>query len=119
MSIGCIQAQICHTNRCPAGIATQNKWRQNGINIPLKSDRLAQYFKTFRKELIEITHAAGYEHPCQFTMHDIQVNVDDIDLTRNLRTTYGYNKTQVPFKGTQVLYDCSYLGGKNFTESVK
>lgn len=23
MSIGCIQAQICHTNRCPAGIATQ------------------------------------------------------------------------------------------------
>ncbi|HMC02371.1 MAG TPA: FMN-binding glutamate synthase family protein, partial [Flavobacteriaceae bacterium] len=62
MSIGCIQAQICHTNRCPSGVATQNKWLQNGINIPLKSERLAQYFKTFRKELVEITHAAGYEH---------------------------------------------------------
>ena len=22
MSIGCIQAQICHTNRCPSGVAT-------------------------------------------------------------------------------------------------
>lgn len=119
MSIGCIQAQICHTNRCPAGIATQNKWRQNGINVPLKSDRLAQYFKTFRKEFIEITHAAGYEHPCQFSMHDIQVNVDDIDLTRNLRSTYGYNKTQVDFNGMQELFDCHYLGGKNFTKSAK
>jgi len=119
MSIGCIQAQICHTNKCPAGIATQNKWRQNGINIPLKSERLAQYFKSFRKEFIEITHAAGYEHPCQFNMHDIQVNVDDIDLTRDLRATYGYNKTKVDFNGMQELYDCQYLGGANFTKSAK
>lgn len=36
MSIGCIQAQICHTNRCPTGIATQSKWLQSGINVPLK-----------------------------------------------------------------------------------
>jgi len=112
MSIGCIQAQICHTNRCPAGIATQNKWKQNGINIPLKSDRLAQYFKTFRKEFLEITHAAGYEHPCQFTMDDVQVNVDDIDLTKNLRTTYGYHKTPVPFESVSRLQQCEYLGGK-------
>lgn len=26
MSIGCIQAQVCHTNRCPTGIATQSQW---------------------------------------------------------------------------------------------
>jgi glutamate synthase domain-containing protein 2 len=69
MSIGCIQAQVCHTNRCPTGIATQSQWLQRGINVPLKSDRLAQYFNTFRKEFLEITHAAGYEHPSQFTMN--------------------------------------------------
>ena len=112
MSIGCIQAQVCHTNRCPAGVATQNKWLQAGIDIPLKSDRLAQYFKTFRKEFLEITHAAGYEHPCQFTMEDIQVNVDDVDLNRNLRYTYGYDKTEVDFNGVKGLYACSHLGGK-------
>lgn len=119
MSIGCIQAQICHTNRCPAGIATQSKWLQNGINVPLKSDRLAQYFKTFRKEFIEITHAAGYEHPCQFTMEDIDVNVDDHNLTKELSKTYRYNKTPVPFNGMQELYDCIYLGGKNKKEMEK
>jgi len=112
MSIGCIQAQICHTNRCPAGIATQSKWLQNGINIPLKSERLSQYFKTFKKEFIEITHAAGYEHPCQFKMSDIEINLDDHNLSSELDKAYYYNKEPVPFKGMEKLKNCEYLGGK-------
>ncbi|HLV15109.1 MAG TPA: FMN-binding glutamate synthase family protein [Xanthomarina sp.] len=111
MSIGCIQAQICHTNRCPSGVATQNKWLQNGLDPTLKSVRLAQYFKTFRKEFIEITHAAGYEHPCQFKMSDISVNVDDQSLSKELDSTYMYHKVPVPFTSMQDLKDCKYLGG--------
>ncbi|NND16452.1 MAG: FMN-binding glutamate synthase family protein, partial [Eudoraea sp.] len=113
MSIGCIQAQICHTNRCPSGVATQSKWLQNGVNVPLKSDRLAQYFKTFRKELVEITHAAGYEHPCQFNMQDVQLNVDDDFLHTDLKSTYDYEKAPVAFTSMSNLYNCKYLGGKD------
>lgn len=112
MSIGCIQAQVCHTNKCPTGIATQNKWLQNGIDPTLKSVRLAQYFKTFRKEFVEITHAAGYEHPCQFTMKDVKMNVDDHNLSKNLDNTYKYQKTIVPFSGMKSLQTCEHLGGK-------
>lgn len=112
LSIGCIQAKICHTNRCPSGVATQSAWLQRGIDVPLKSERAAQYFKTFRKEFLEITHAAGYEHPCQFKMTDIEVNVDDHNLSAELSTTYQYNKTPVPFTGMQSLLDCKHLGGK-------
>ena len=111
MSIGCIQAQVCHTNRCPAGVATQSKWLQSGINVPLKSERLAQYFKSFKKELIEITHAAGHEHPCQFNMDDIEMNVDDHNLSKELSKTYFYQKTEVPFSSMISLMDCQYLGG--------
>jgi glutamate synthase domain-containing protein 2 len=113
MSIGCIQAQVCHTNRCPSGVATQNKWLQNGIDPTLKSVRLAQYFKTYRKELIEITHAAGYEHPCQFKMSDIEINVDDHNLSEGLHKTYHYQKTPVLFTSMQELKDCMHLGGTN------
>ncbi len=117
LSIGCIQAQICHTNRCPSGVATQSKWLQNGIDPTLKSVRLAQYFKTFRKELIEITHAAGYEHPCQFKMSDIELNVDDHNLSKDLHKAYMYEKQPVPFNTMQELKDCVYLGGH--TKSLK
>lgn len=119
MSIGCIQAQVCHTNRCPAGVATQSKWLQNGINVPLKSERLAQYFKSFKKELIEITHAAGHEHPCQFNMKDVELNVDDHNLSKDLSSAYHYEKTEVPFKSMQDLKDCIFLGGNlNQKETV-
>jgi glutamate synthase domain-containing protein 2 len=111
MSIGCIQAQICHTNRCPSGVATQSKWLQNGINIPLKSERLAQYFNTFRKELIEMTHACGYEHPCEFRMKDVDINVDDHNLSKPLDLTYQYEKDPIAFEGMRSLLDCKYLGG--------
>ena len=111
MSIGCIQAQICHTNKCPTGIATQSNWLQNGVDPTLKSVRLAQYFKSFKKEFIEITHAAGYEHPCQFNMNDIEINVDDHNLSSELSTTYQYHKTEVPFISMQNLKNCTHLGG--------
>jgi glutamate synthase domain-containing protein 2 len=111
MSIGCIQAQVCHTNKCPSGVATQSKWLQAGIDPTLKSARLAQYFKTFRKEFVEITHAAGHEHPCQFNMKDVLINVDDHNLSKELDSTYKYEKTVVPFTNMQALKDCIHLGG--------
>ncbi|WP_108868321.1 FMN-binding glutamate synthase family protein [Aquimarina aquimarini] len=117
MSIGCIQAQVCHTNHCPSGIATQSKWLQKGINTPIKSDRLAQYFKTFRKEFTEITHASGYEHPCQFTMQDIDLNVDDGELTKTLQASFKYTKTPVEYTCTQDLKECTYLGG-NYMKQI-
>ena len=111
MSIGCIEAQVCHTNKCPTGIATQSKWLQNDIDPTLKSVRLVQYFKSFRKEFIEITHAASYEHPCQFTMDDIEINVDDHNLSKELSGSYGYRKTVVPFSSMKDLQKRTHLGG--------
>ncbi|HVD97806.1 MAG TPA: FMN-binding glutamate synthase family protein [Cytophagaceae bacterium] len=111
MSIGCIQAQVCHTNRCPAGVATQNKWLQAGIDVTLKSERFYNYVKNLRKEIMEITHACGYEHPSQMTMQDVDVSMGDNNLTQKLNHTYGYDKIPVPFEGMQKLKDCQYLGG--------
>ena len=111
MSIGCIQAQVCHTNRCPTGIATQNRWLEAGINVPLKSERFANYIKTLHQEILEITHAAGYEHPCQMTMKDVDISMGDNNFTKTLRETYRYDKTQVKFTGVQHLSESPYLGG--------
>lgn len=111
LSIGCIQAQSCHTNTCPTGVATQNRWLQAGINVKDKADRVNYYFTNFRKELLEITHACGYEHPCQFTMDDVEINLGDRFIAKSLAQTFIYNKTEVPFNSTKTLIRCTNLGG--------
>ncbi|MGI9542607.1 MAG: FMN-binding glutamate synthase family protein [Cyclobacteriaceae bacterium] len=118
LSIGCIQAQICHTNRCPSGVATQNKWLQKGINVEHKALRFASYAKSLRKEILGITHACGYEHPCQMTMDDVDVSMGDNNFTKTLRDTYGYDKEMVSFDGVQAFKDCPHLGGKK-TEAAQ
>ncbi len=112
LSIGCIQAQICQTNHCPTGVASQRKWLQRGIHVPDKADRFYNYVKTFRKELLEITHACGYEHPCQLKMSDVELAMGDNNKTVTLEDSYEYSKAEVNFKGMTDLYNCPHLGGK-------
>jgi len=119
LSIGCIQAQSCHTNTCPTGVATQSKWLQAGINVKDKAERVNFYFKNFRKELLEITHSSGYEHPCQFTMDDVDVNLSDQDFTKTLAASYEYHKVKVPFEGVLSLQNCEYLGGNYNKQTSK
>lgn len=109
LSIGCIQAQICHTNRCPTGVTTQNKWLQAGLDPALKSERFYNYIKTLTKEILEISHALGYEHPCQFTMEDVDVAMGDNNHTLSLAMSYGYRKEPVAFAGMAALMKSPYL----------
>src|SRR3712207_5735938 len=48
LSIGCIQAQKCHTDTCPTGVATQNAWLTRGLDPARKSVRAASYVRTLR-----------------------------------------------------------------------
>ena len=73
ISIGCIQAQRCHTNHCPTGITTQNQWLIRGVDPELKSARLANYLVTLRKELLTLSHACGVEHPSLVTADQLEI----------------------------------------------
>lgn len=111
LSIGCIQAQECHTDKCPTGIATQNKWLSSGIDPRLKSVRFAKYINTLRKETLEMVHACGYEHPCQVKMNDIDMSCGDNNKTITLEQAFKYEKDIVPFQGMASLFECAYLAG--------
>lgn len=63
LSIGCIQAQRCHTGRCPTGIATSSRWLQRGIDPALKSVRAAAYIEGLRRDVLRLTRATGAVHP--------------------------------------------------------
>ncbi|MBM3664363.1 MAG: FMN-binding glutamate synthase family protein [Actinobacteria bacterium] len=78
LSIGCIQAQRCHTGRCPSGVATQSAWRQRGIDPTLKSARAAAYIITMRREITRLARATGVEHPAQVNLDHIEVLEGDV-----------------------------------------
>jgi hypothetical protein len=42
VAIGCIQSEKCHTDRCPTGVATQNRWLTRGFDPTLKSARVGE-----------------------------------------------------------------------------
>lgn len=73
ISIGCIQAMRCHTNRCPTGVATQSKWLQRGLDPQLKSVRLANYVTVLRKEILRLSRACGVCHPALITISHLEI----------------------------------------------
>ena len=77
-AIGCIQAQQCHTGRCPTGVATQDPDRQRALVPEDKAVRVAQFHHNTLHALAELLQAAGLEQPAGVTTsHIAQRKVDD------------------------------------------
>lgn len=43
ISVGCIMAEVCHTNTCPVGVATTDQELQTGLVVDEKMYRVANY----------------------------------------------------------------------------
>ncbi|GAB2840461.1 FMN-binding glutamate synthase family protein [Ferruginibacter profundus] len=59
MALGCIQALQCNTNKCPTGVATQDKGLVKGLVIDDKKQRVANYHEDTIKTFVELLGAAG------------------------------------------------------------
>ena len=99
MAIGCIQAQKCHTDHCPTGVATQSKWLAHGLDPELKSVRLANYIRTLRRDLLKVSEACGVWHPAMLNADDVEI-MDGNRRGTPLRELYGYEPTWGGLSGT-------------------
>lgn len=73
MAVGCIQAQSCHTNRCPVGVATQDPVRQRALDVGDKGERTYHFHRNTMETLSEIVAAAGIDHPSEFRPYHIHI----------------------------------------------
>jgi len=94
LSVGCIQAQKCHTGHCPTGVATHNAWLQRGLVPEVNAVRFAAYIDAFRSEMQQVTHACGYRHPGQFTLDDIECS-SGANRFSTLEELFGYAKEPI------------------------
>ena len=88
MALGCIQAQSCHTGKCPTGVTTQDPQRQQALVVPDKAERVRNFHRSTLHALQELVQAAGLQHPSEFSAHHIVRRVSDteVQLLSNLIT---------------------------------
>ncbi|MAB80595.1 MAG: FMN-binding glutamate synthase family protein [Planctomycetes bacterium] len=78
MAVGCIQAQTCHTNECPVGVATQNARRQRALNVADKAERTYHFHHSTMETLCEIVAAAGLDDPAQLQASNVYLRTSRV-----------------------------------------
>lgn len=90
LAIGCIQAQKCHTDHCPSGVASQSAWRNRALVPGLKSVRLSNYIIGLRRELYRLALACREHHPALVPMDRLAL-VSAGFQTRSPAEVFGYD----------------------------
>jgi glutamate synthase domain-containing protein 2 len=71
--LSCIQAMICHTDRCPTGITTNDPRRRRGLDPVKKHPRVTNFFKSEARDLITVLKPLGARHPWELNRHHVSV----------------------------------------------
>lgn len=65
LSLGCIQAQRCETNRCPTGITTQDPTRMRGLKPEVKQHQVRNFQHSTVMEFNQMIASMGLDSPSQ------------------------------------------------------
>ncbi len=99
LSVGCIQAQLCHTNHCPAGVATLDPLRNRGLDPKLKGIRAARYHRETMHSLLELVGATGFQAPHDVPLDRIRRRVE-VNEIRSLEEMYPPEQAGALLDGT-------------------
>ena len=98
-ALGCIQAQACHTDRCPTGVSTQNAWRQRALVVEDKTARVHRFHQSTLAALGELASAAGLAHPNHLRPMHILKRVSPSEV-RSFAEVYAFLEYRELLSGT-------------------
>jgi methylamine---glutamate N-methyltransferase subunit C len=70
-SIGCVAARICHTNNCPAGIATQRADLRQRLDIDKSAGQLDTFLRASTALMQMMARACGHDSLASFNRDDL------------------------------------------------
>lgn len=76
-AVGCIQAQACHTNACPVGVATQDPRRANALDVADKTERVHRFHEATVTSALELMASMGARGPADLHPDMLRRRVDD------------------------------------------
>lgn len=78
MALGCMQYRICGSDKCPAGIATQDPELRPRLDGDVAAQRVANYLNVSKAELETIARITGHERLHDLSLADIVTTSRDI-----------------------------------------
>ncbi len=88
-ALGCIQSLSCHTDRCPTGIATQDRGRWGKLDPADKATRVQHYHLNTVRALRDLLCAAGLNSPAELGPEHIIRRVSPVEI-RSLASLYRF-----------------------------
>ena len=83
LAIGCRQYRICHTGRCPVGIATQDPELRRNIDVDRAAKRLERFLAVSIEEIRTFARMMGYDDVHAMDVSDLRtVNSEISGYTR-------------------------------------
>lgn len=70
-AVGCVGARICHTNKCPSGVATQDPKLRARLDVERGAERLARYFGASVDLMRVLARACGHDRLSDFSERDV------------------------------------------------
>ncbi|MFC0582888.1 FMN-binding glutamate synthase family protein [Micrococcoides hystricis] len=89
MATGCIQAQKCHTNECPVGVATQNPRLVRALDVEDKGNRVYNYHKLTVKEAVQLMASMGVDDTRKLNPRMLRRRVDHLG-TRSYASMFAW-----------------------------
>jgi glutamate synthase domain-containing protein 2 len=78
MAVGCIQAQKCHTNECPVGVATQDPRRARALDVGNKTDRVFRYQQATVAQAQQMIASLGLAGPGELEPAMLMRRIDHV-----------------------------------------
>jgi len=84
-AVGCVGARICHTNRCPTGVATQDPELRKRLQVDQGAERLARFFGASVDLMKVLARACGHDRIARFSPADLTTWKRDMALLSGVR----------------------------------
>ena len=105
-AIGCIQAQSCHTNQCPVGVATQDPNRQKALHVTTKAERVFNFHHNTLHALSEMIASAGLAHPSELKAQHLAQRINDREIKNYAQLHFWLKPNE--------LVQCAHQDDENF-----
>ncbi|HEY2041804.1 MAG TPA: FMN-binding glutamate synthase family protein [Jatrophihabitans sp.] len=89
MAAGCIQAQKCHTNACPVGVATQDPRRARALDVIDKTERVYRYQQATVAQAQRMIGSLGLAGPQELHPAMLMRRIDHVN-TRSYAELYDW-----------------------------